>query len=219
MQGTRRPTPHRECRPPCRPQRPSPAQWPDISRPTTAAATTSTGTQARRGKARDAHTQGVTVPAPQGRPSCFRICSLAFVHLLDSTRPRTETILLFLRNVVVTTIYSPVSVISCCVCLFARCPKPCRVRVVMVRGDEELLTRAVDGTFYVTTKLCHLLISISPCPRRGPATTTTVTSTSASSRPVPRSLSTCSHPPLTPDSLATRCGVAPSSEHNSTEYR
>lgn len=30
----------------------------------------------------------------------------------------------------------------------------------MVRGDEELemLTRAADGTFYVTTKLCHLLV-------------------------------------------------------------
>lgn len=30
----------------------------------------------------------------------------------------------------------------------------------MVRGDEklEMLTRAADGTFYVTTKLCHLLL-------------------------------------------------------------
>lgn len=34
----------------------------------------------------------------------------------------------------------------------------------MVRGDEELLTRAVDGTFYVTTKLCHLHFSSSSSP-------------------------------------------------------
>ena len=33
---------------------------------------------------------------------------------------------------------------------------------MMVRGDEELemLTRAADGTFYVTTKLCHLLLPL-----------------------------------------------------------
>lgn len=60
---------------------------------------------------------------------------------------------------------------------------------VVVRGDEE--QRAADGTFYVTTTLCHLLVSVVASPGGRVSSTAPVYSQS-DQRSAPRTISTAS---------------------------